>query len=78
MTRTTFRFARWRIMSTKVPGTPLVSHELECMGCGERSGMHPEFERCRDWAFSHSGRNQQHGGTYREIVHRYWTADLID
>ncbi|MFC5724459.1 hypothetical protein ACFP1Z_30320 [Streptomyces gamaensis] len=77
MTRSVVRFARWRIHRAKVPALPWVSHDLECIVCFDRSGPCNEFETARTWAFTHSGRHPSHTA-YREVVHRYWRAVLVD
>ncbi|MFI9718756.1 hypothetical protein ACIHFE_03745 [Streptomyces sp. NPDC052396] len=77
MSRLVAGFARWRIITHKIPGNPLAAHELECLGCAERSGPGADFNSCRSWAFEHTGRNSGHD-TYREIVHRYWQTQLME
>ncbi|MGW1195134.1 DUF7848 domain-containing protein [Streptomyces sp. NPDC002536] len=71
MTRSVQGFTRWKITSVKVPGNPLVTHELYCAACTNSSGPCAEIDSALDWARRHSGTNPDHTG-YREIAHRHW------
>ncbi|MFF4739672.1 hypothetical protein ACFY2W_27870 [Streptomyces sp. NPDC001262] len=75
MTRSVMRSARWKITSVKVPGNPLMTHELVCAACESCSGPCAEVETALDWAMRHSGANPSHTG-YRETARRYWRTSL--
>ncbi|MFF4407794.1 hypothetical protein [Streptomyces sp. NPDC001404] len=75
MTRSVMRFARWKITSVKVPGNPLVTHELSCAACESSSRPCAEVDTALDWAMGHSGANPSHTG-YREIARRHWKTSL--
>ncbi|WP_372409825.1 hypothetical protein [Streptomyces luteireticuli] len=74
---TVIRFADWTITPETAPEAPGIIHELECTTCGAISGANEDFEEVRDWAFRHVGRNPSHTG-YREIIHRFWRAVLME
>ncbi|WP_414170827.1 macro domain-containing protein [Streptoverticillium reticulum] len=61
----------------KVPGNPLVSHELCCASCAKNSGPCGRLETALDWAKRHSDTNPSHTG-YRETTHRTWETTLVE
>ncbi|MFI9721621.1 hypothetical protein ACIHFE_18520 [Streptomyces sp. NPDC052396] len=75
--RSVMRYARWVICSDKVPGNPLVTHELQCVACDELSGPCSELQTAQAWALRHSGANPKHTG-YAETARRYWTTSLVE
>ncbi|MBT2386647.1 hypothetical protein [Streptomyces sp. ISL-11] len=77
MSRSVIRSARWKIGQEKIPAVPLITHDLECGVCFDRSGPCKEFEEARNWAFTHSGRHPSHTA-YREIAQRFWRATLME
>ncbi|QTT76991.1 hypothetical protein J7W19_29605 [Streptomyces mobaraensis NBRC 13819 = DSM 40847] len=73
---TVIRYADWAITPDTTAEAPPLLHEMACTTCGDLSGTSEDFEKTRDWAFRHAGRNPSHIG-YREIIHRSWRATLV-
>ncbi|WP_101255016.1 hypothetical protein [Streptomyces barkulensis] len=75
MTRSVYRFIRWRMSLNEEPDAEPMTYAMQCTLCGQHGPAGEDAEEARRWVFAHVTKpeNRLHM-TYREIITRPWVA----